>query len=587
MLGQPSNPISLNRYLYANANPLSYIDPTGHQVSALAHTPTGPPVQTNLGSIEGGTKEQIREHALEQVHERIWSLSQPVVIVDSSGGGGSGDDPFDPAALLSEAFGDAVNNLVSGVQSIAGGVGAWVSQQWNNLENVPVIGAVARAATDVVTACTGSSLCEGAAIIGIAIVCPECVVPGLINGAIGAATGKDVLGSILQGEAFAGVGKVLSGLGELAGGLGSKGSDVAGDLFGKGSAPEVSRSLDAFEDGELKATTTEVGPASGEAKSIEEAAANGERAAAADTEAGPAIEPESPVSPESPPPEPSGRSGPENGPGATCGVGQSFTPATEVRLADGTSLPLDKIKVGDKVLATDPTTGKTQAEPVTAVWINHDSDLLNLTVHTASGDTVIDTTQHHLFYDLTTHQWVPAQRLHRGDRLYAPNGVVATVVYAKVVPGAVDMWDLTVANDHDFYIDTFSVDLLVHNNDGDCEPTLFPNRYPEDQPEPFQRIAPSVALERSGRYSYVVTRDGRLVIGRANVVGHIDLAEGAKFVQAAGEFQTKGGEVININNASGHYWPSGPNAQLQAFGAFQRYGITVPPGVYNEVDAEG
>jgi RHS repeat-associated protein len=147
---------------------------------------------------------------------------------------------------------------------------------------------------------------------------------------------------------------------------------------------------------------------------------------------------------------------------AGCG-GESFTAATEVRLADGTSIPLDQVRVEDKVLATDPTTGKTQAEPVTALWVNHDTDLLDLTVHTATGNTVVDTTQHHLFYDLTTHNWVQAENLHAGARLYTANGQLATVVGAVIVPGAADMWDLTVANDHDFYVDILTTAVLVHN----------------------------------------------------------------------------------------------------------------------------
>jgi hypothetical protein len=142
---------------------------------------------------------------------------------------------------------------------------------------------------------------------------------------------------------------------------------------------------------------------------------------------------------------------------------QSFTPTTEVRLASGDSIPLDQVKVGDEVLATNPQTGKTQAEPVTAVWVNHDSDLLDLTVHTNSGDTVVDTTQHHLFYDLTTHSWVQAEQLHPGDQLYTADGSLATVVGSQFVRGAADMWDLTVANDHDFYINVFDQDVLVHN----------------------------------------------------------------------------------------------------------------------------
>jgi len=45
----------------------------------------------------------------------------------------------------------------------------------------------------------------------------------------------------------------------------------------------------------------------------------------------------------------------------------SFTADTPVTMADGTEKPIADVKVGDKVLATDPETGRTEARPVTAL----------------------------------------------------------------------------------------------------------------------------------------------------------------------------------------------------------------------------
>nr|WP_168488681.1 hypothetical protein [Streptomyces sp. RLB1-33]QIY68878.1 hypothetical protein HEP84_06335 [Streptomyces sp. RLB1-33] len=41
---------------------------------------------------------------------------------------------------------------------------------------------------------------------------------------------------------------------------------------------------------------------------------------------------------------------------ASCAT-HSLVPSTEVRLADGSSKPISKVKAGDTVLATDPQTG--------------------------------------------------------------------------------------------------------------------------------------------------------------------------------------------------------------------------------------
>jgi hypothetical protein len=42
----------------------------------------------------------------------------------------------------------------------------------------------------------------------------------------------------------------------------------------------------------------------------------------------------------------------------------SFIPGTKVLMADGSHKAIEDLKVGEKVLATDPQTGETTAEPV-------------------------------------------------------------------------------------------------------------------------------------------------------------------------------------------------------------------------------
>jgi hypothetical protein len=58
-------------------------------------------------------------------------------------------------------------------------------------------------------------------------------------------------------------------------------------------------------------------------------------------------------------------------PAATCG-GESFTASTKVLLAVGIAVPIASLKPGDMVLAISTKTGKTSAEPVTAVLLHHD-----------------------------------------------------------------------------------------------------------------------------------------------------------------------------------------------------------------------
>ncbi|QRY44892.1 hypothetical protein JVX93_31640 [Mycolicibacterium boenickei] len=164
-------------------------------------------------------------------------------------------------------------------------------------------------------------------------------------------------------------------------------------------------------------------------------------------------------------------------------AGQSFTPDTRVLLADGTNQPISQLGVGDLVWSTDPVSGQSGPQTVQAVLVNHDTDLLDLTITNAAGaSSVINTTNAHPFYSpsrahntvsalaatTTPTQaygpgWTDAQDLRPGDALYTPNGAVAQVKSTTPVAGDADMWDLTIETTHTFYISTEAGPVLVHN----------------------------------------------------------------------------------------------------------------------------
>ncbi|MBI3560322.1 MAG: hypothetical protein HY080_01200 [Gammaproteobacteria bacterium] len=90
-----------------------------------------------------------------------------------------------------------------------------------------------------------------------------------------------------------------------------------------------------------------------------------------------------------------------------------------------------------------------------------------------------------------------------------------------------------------------------------------------------QSIANIVKTRQSGTFNYVVTEDGKLIIGRASrnrPNGHIDLAQG-RDVRAAGEAKFVNGELRSLNNNSGHYQPSGNSARDTALNAFENHGL--------------
>ncbi|OBA91006.1 hypothetical protein A5642_11715 [Mycolicibacterium mucogenicum] len=168
-------------------------------------------------------------------------------------------------------------------------------------------------------------------------------------------------------------------------------------------------------------------------------------------------------------------------------AGQSFGPDTLVLMANGTKRPIAELKVGDRVWSVDPETGRTSGQPVEAVLVNHDTDLLDLTITNAADVTsVVHTTAKHPFYSAARAQtepsevselaattggairpgaeWIDAKDLRPGDRLTTPfRDSVAQVAGSTSVFGTADMWDLTVANTHVFFVATVTAAVLVHN----------------------------------------------------------------------------------------------------------------------------
>ncbi|CAM5696744.1 GIY-YIG domain-containing protein OS=Streptomyces canus OX=58343 GN=AQI96_40750 PE=4 SV=1 [Streptomyces canus] len=147
--------------------------------------------------------------------------------------------------------------------------------------------------------------------------------------------------------------------------------------------------------------------------------------------------------------------------GAAC----SFAPTTAVLMANGKTKAIGKIKVGDKVQAANPKTGKHQgSRTVQHVWINHDHDLLDLTVRTSNGRTAtLHTTANHPFWDDTIHAWVPAGELHHGDALNTATNGHVYVAATKATLGAANRWNLTVQQLHTYYVLADDAPVLVHN----------------------------------------------------------------------------------------------------------------------------
>jgi RHS repeat-associated protein len=146
------------------------------------------------------------------------------------------------------------------------------------------------------------------------------------------------------------------------------------------------------------------------------------------------------------------------------GACHSFAYSTRVLLADGSSEPIGRVKVGDRVQTTDPLDGRVVVRTVTALHRNHDADRADLIAIDQSGrEATVHTTSRHRFWDDTRHEWVDAVDLQPGDQLHTDDGGAARVVRIRPLVGAQWMYDLTIDDIHAFYVIAGRMRLLVHN----------------------------------------------------------------------------------------------------------------------------
>uniref|UniRef100_UPI002739F252 polymorphic toxin-type HINT domain-containing protein n=1 Tax=Symbioplanes lichenis TaxID=1629072 RepID=UPI002739F252 len=152
----------------------------------------------------------------------------------------------------------------------------------------------------------------------------------------------------------------------------------------------------------------------------------------------------------------------------------SFAAGTAVVMADGTTKPIEQVRVGDKVLATDPTTGRTETREVTAQIIGSGTkQMVELTVDTdgTSGDETgtITATEGHPFWAPDLGRWVDAGKLRPGSLLRTSAGTYVQVSATRHWTADATVYNLTVDGLHTYYVFTAGANVLVHNQ-GPLEP---------------------------------------------------------------------------------------------------------------------
>ncbi len=164
---------------------------------------------------------------------------------------------------------------------------------------------------------------------------------------------------------------------------------------------------------------------------------------------------------------------------------RSFAGTTLVLMGDGSKKPIEDIKVGDKVVASDPETGQQSAHKVTKVFV-HEDTLTDLKI---AGET-ITTTEDHPFWSVTDQKFEEADELTPGEQVLTADNRVVTVNGLDASTGRLGLaFNLSIEGVHTYHVGLQAV--LVHNTNA-CTiatksnyRTLFTDAHP-DMPSAFQ-----------------------------------------------------------------------------------------------------
>ncbi len=238
----------------------------------------------------------------------------------------------------------------------------------------------------------------------------------------------------------------------------------------------------------------------------------------------------------------------------------SFTGPTVVLMGDGTRKPIEEIKIGDKVMATDPETGEQAAKAVEHVFI-HDDTVVDLLV---DGE-VITTTEDHPFWSVTDQRFERADELSEGEHVLAADGSVLSV--SGLRPGTErnePAYNLSVEGIHTYHVG--QSEILVHNT---CKLWNV-----DDLSESGNRLSSKGGHTHAGKKIMKHGGQGNLPRAKGSVAEINRIGQ-----EQLDDILTDPGTVIKSITggkfAGGRYYitPDGRGAAFDAGGVFQYFGV--------------
>ncbi|MFF3641405.1 polymorphic toxin-type HINT domain-containing protein [Streptomyces sp. NPDC002564] len=151
--------------------------------------------------------------------------------------------------------------------------------------------------------------------------------------------------------------------------------------------------------------------------------------------------------------------------GIPADCNKCFLAGTEVLMADDTTKNIEDVELGDKVTATDPTTGKTGPREVTRLIVTENDKHFNtLSIATDDGIEKLTATHEHPFWSPSEDDWVEARALKQGMTLLTDDGDTVIVTGNHPFTKHARTYNLTVTGLHTYYVLAGQTPVLVHNS---------------------------------------------------------------------------------------------------------------------------
>ncbi|QGV77320.1 hypothetical protein EIZ62_02900 [Streptomyces ficellus] len=232
-----------------------------------------------------------------------------------------------------------------------------------------------------------------------------------------------------------------------------------------------------------------------------------------------------------------------------CNPKNSFPAGTMVLMGDGSTQPIERIAIGDSVLASDPVTGESGARRVDAtIFTPDDLAFTEISLPSASGGGSLTSTSNHPFWSVNARAWTSAGDLKEGDTLRGSDGRSVKIGKVRHWEELRSAYNLTVRGLHTYYVLAGAQPLLVHNSGGESGPAF------ETSPGKLRKLGDGELSKMVGdahEFKEEVLREAKV---RDKVIAHYDIYLDKKTGYLFLMPKDQKSYIPTLLHKSGEYW---------------------------------